>query len=184
MIDPVSIGLAVAGAKAIVHNVREVVNLGHDIASLGSELAGFFKTQGQVEKARIEAQAKADDPENTDENATALAFDIVMKAEEMKQAEQELRDLFSLTGRIDLYYKLCEEREKIIGNRQNAEKQKKLAIAAKKRKQEARLQAMEVAAAIFFAILIVIGICWGTWWVLFDESSPFVQDNKVQQRKR
>ena len=32
MIDPISIGLAVAGAKAIVHNVREVVNLGHDLS--------------------------------------------------------------------------------------------------------------------------------------------------------
>ena len=178
MIDPVSIGLAVAGAKAIVHNVREVVNLGHDIASLGSELAGFFKTQGQVEKAKQEAQAKADDPENTDENATALAFDIVMKAEEMKQAEQELRDLFSLTGRIDLYYKLCEEREKIIGNRLNAEKQKKLAAAAIQRKKEANLQKVEIAFAIFFAILIVIGICWGVYWVLFDDSSPFVQQSK------
>ena len=184
MIDPVSIGLAIAGAKAIVHNVREVVNLGHDIASLGGELAGFFKTQGQVEKARIEAQAKADDPENTDENATALAFDLVMKAEEMKQAEQELRDLFSLTGRIDLYHKLCEEREKIIGNRLNAEKQKKLAVAAKKRKQEAQLQAVQVVAAIFFALVISAGVCWGTYWVLFDEESPFVQQNKPVTKKR
>jgi hypothetical protein len=184
MIDPVSIGLAIAGAKTIVHNVREVVNLGHDIASLGGELAGFFKTQGQVEKAKNEAQAKADDPENTDENATALAFDLVMKAEEMKQAEQELRDLFSLTGRIDLYHKLCEEREKIIGNRLNAEKQKKLAIAAKKRKQEAKLQAIQIVVAIFFALVIVVGICWGTYWVLFDEESPFVQQSKQVVKKK
>ena len=183
MIDPVSIGLAVAGAKAIVHNVREVVNLGHDIASLGSELAGFFKTQGQVEKAKIEAQAKADDPENTDENATALAFDIVMKAEEMKQAEQELRDLFSLTGRIDLYYKLCEEREKIVGNRLNAQKQKKLAEAAIKRKKEATLQKVEIAFAIIFAFIIVIGICGVTYWVLFDENSPFVQETKKTKNR-
>lgn len=178
MIDPVSIGLAIAGAKAIVHNVREVVNLGHDISSLAGELTGFFKTQGQVEKARIEAQAKADDPNNTDEDATALAFDLVMKAEEMKQAEQELRDLFSMTGRIDLYYKLCETREHIIGNRLNAQKQKKLAEAAVQRKREARLQTMSVVGAIFFALVIVCGICWGTYWVLFDEASPFVQNSK------
>ena len=129
-------------------------------------------------EADAEAQAKADDPENTDENATALAFDIVMKAEEMKQAEQELRDLFSLTGRIDLYYKLCEEREKIVGNRLNAQKQKKLAEAAIKRKKEATLQKVEIAFAIIFAFIIVIGICGVTYWVLFDENSPFVQETK------
>lgn len=39
MIDPISIGLAIAGAKTIVSNVREVVKLGHDIASLGGELS-------------------------------------------------------------------------------------------------------------------------------------------------
>ena len=184
MLDPISIGLAVAGAKAIVHNVREVVNLGHDIASLGSELAGFFKTQGQVEKAKEEAQAKADDPKNTDENATALAFDIVMKAEEMRKAEQELRDLFSLTGRMDLYHQLCEQRDKIIGKRNDAAKQKKLAVAAAKRKQEAELQALSVALGIVFAVVIGIGICWGTYWVLFDEASPFVQQNKPAPKRR
>ena len=102
----------------------------------------------------------------------------------MKQAEQELRDLFSLTGRIDLYHKLCEEREKIIGNRLNAEKQKKLAAAAIQRKKEAKLHTIEVFTAIFFALLIVGGVCWGTYWVLFDEESPFVQQNKQPLRKK
>jgi hypothetical protein len=184
MIDPISIGLAVVAAKAIVHNVREVVNLGHDIASLGGELSGFFKTQGQVEKAKEEAQAKADDPNNTDENATSLAFDIVMKAEEMKKAEQELRDLFSLTGRMDLYQQLCEQRDKIIGKRNDAAKQKKLAAAAKKRKHDDEMQQIQVFFAIVFALVIVGGICWGTYWVLFDEESPFVQQSKPVAKKR
>ena len=49
MLDPVSIGLAIAGAKTIVNNVREVVKLGHDITSLTGELSGFFKTQRSEE---------------------------------------------------------------------------------------------------------------------------------------
>ena len=175
MIDPISIGLAIAGAKTIVSNVREVVKLGHDIASLGGELSGFFKTQATVEKAKEEAQAKANDP-NADESATQLAFDMVMRAEEMKQAEQELRDLFSMTGRIDLYYKLCEEREKILGNRIAQKKQKELAIAAKDRKHEAMMQQINIVLAIATSVIIVMGIVWGTFWVLTDPSSPFVKE--------
>ena len=175
MIDPVSIGLAIAGAKTIVSNVREVVKLGHDIASLGGELSGFFKTQATVEKAKEEAQAKANDPD-ADESAAQLAFDMVMHAEEMKQAEQELRDLFSMTGRIDLYYKLCEEREKILGNRIAQKKQKELAIAAKDRKHEAMMQQINIVLAIATSVIIVMGIVWGTFWVLTDPSSPFVKE--------
>jgi hypothetical protein len=183
MIDPVSIGLAIAGAKTIVSNVREVVKLGHDIASLGGELSGFFKTQATVEKAREEAQQKAADPE-ADENATQLAFDMVMRAEEMKQAEQELRDLFSMSGRIDLYHKLCEEREKIIGNRIQAKKQKELAIAAKERKQEAMIQQTTIVMAIVTTIILSAFAIWGTIWVLTDPESPFVKDEPVRKGKR
>ena len=183
MIDPVSIGLAIAGAKTIVGNVREVVKLGHDIASLGGELSGFFKTQATVEKAKKEAQERAADPA-ADESATQLAFDMVMRAEEMAQAEQELRDLFSLTGRIDLYHKLCEEREKILGNRASMAKQAKLAAAARQRKLEAQLQTAQIITAFALAFVIAGTIAWGAVWVLTNPASPFVADQPTTQRNK
>ena len=183
MIDPVSIGLAIAGAKTIVSNVREVVKLGHDIASLGGELSGFFKTQATVEKAKKEAQEKAADP-NADESATQLAFDMVMRAEEMAQAEQELRDLFSLTGRIDLYHKLCEEREKILGNRAAVAKQAKLAAAAKQRKLDAQLQTVQIITAFILALVIAGTMAWGAIWVLTDPASPFVTDPQPKSKRK
>jgi len=183
MIDPVSIGLAIAGAKTIVSNVREVVKLGHDIASLGGELSGFFKTQATVEKAKKEAQEKAADPE-ADESATQLAFDMVMRAEEMAQAEQELRDLFSLTGRIDLYHKLCEEREKILGNRAAVAKQAKLAAAALQRKRDAQLQTAQIITAFALAFVIAGTIAWGVVWVLTNPASPFVNDQPAAPRNK
>ena len=183
MIDPVSIGLAIAGAKTIVSNVREVVKLGHDIASLGGELSGFFKTQATVEKAKKEAQEKAADPE-ADESATQLAFDMVMRAEEMVQAEQELRDLFSLTGRIDLYHKLCEEREKILGNRAAVAKQAKLAAAARQRKLDAQLQTAQIITAFALAFVIAGTIAWGAIWVLTSPASPFVNDQPAASRNK
>ena len=181
MLDPVSIGLAIAGAKTIVNNVREVVKLGHDISSLTGELSGFFKTQATVEKAKNEAQAKANDP-NADESATQLAFDMVMRAEEMKQAEQELRDLFAMTGRIDLYHQLCAKREEIVGNRIAVKKQQEMAANAKERRMQAKLQVIQVFIAIALAIVIACTIAGGALWVITADDSPLNAGGKTSRK--
>jgi hypothetical protein len=181
VIDPVSIGLAIAGAKTIVNNVREVVKLGHDITSLTGELSGFFKTQATVEKAKVEAQQRANDP-NADESATQLAFDMVMRAEEMKQAEQELRDLFSMTGRIDLYHELCAKREEIVGNRIALKKQQEMAESARQRKLQAKLQVVQVFTAIGLALVIACTLAWSIIWVLTSDQSPLNENTKVQRK--
>jgi polyribonucleotide nucleotidyltransferase len=119
MIDPVSIGLAVAGAKTAVNMIREAINVGHDIASMTKELGSFFTAQGEVEAAAKEAEAIRKDPKrNKEKSATAIAMDCVLRAEELRAAEQELRNMFSLQGKLDMYKRMCDIRANIIESRQ------------------------------------------------------------------
>ena len=107
MIDPVSIGLAVAGAKTAVNMIREAIGVGHDIASMGKELSSFFTAQGEVEAAAKEAEAIRKDPKrNKEKSATSIAMDCVLRAEELRAAEQELRDMFALQGKLDMYKRM------------------------------------------------------------------------------
>lgn len=119
MIDPVSIGLAVAGAKTAVKLIREAISLGHDISSMTKELGSFFTAQGEVEAAAKEAEAIRKDPKrNKEKSATAIAMDCVLRAEELRVSEQELRDMFALQGKLDMYKKMCGIRANIIESRQ------------------------------------------------------------------
>lgn len=119
MIDPVSIGLAVAGAKTAVKLIREAISLGHDISSMTKELGNFFTAQGEVEAAAKEAEAIRKDPKrNKEKSATAIAMDCVLRAEELRVSEQELRDMFALQGKLDMYKKMCGIRANIIESRQ------------------------------------------------------------------
>jgi hypothetical protein len=112
MIDPVSIGLAVAGAKTAVNMIREAIGVGHDIASMGKELSSFFTAQGEVEAAAKEAEAIRKDPKrNKEKSATSIAMDCVLRAEELRAAEQELRDMFALQGKLEMYKRMCGIRE-------------------------------------------------------------------------
>jgi len=144
MIDPVSIGLAVAGAKTAVNMIREAINVGHDIASMTKELGSFFTAQGEVEAAAKEAEAIRKDPKrNKEKSATAIAMDCVLRAEELRAAEQELRNMFSLQGKLDMYKRMCDIRANIIESRQqeirdqNRVEQQKL---KKKKRSETELK--------------------------------------------
>ena len=99
--------------------IREAINVGHDIASMTKELGSFFTAQGEVEAAAKEAEAIRKDPQrNKEKSATAIAMDCVLRAEELRAAEQELRDMFALQGKLDMYKRMCAIRANIVESRQ------------------------------------------------------------------
>lgn len=142
MIDPVSIGLAVAGAKTAVKLIREAISLGHDISSMTKELGSFFTAQGEVEAAAKEAEAIRKDPKrNKEKSATAIAMDCVLRAEELRVSEQELRDMFALQGKLDMYKKMCGIRANIIESRQQEIKdQARVEQQKLKKKKHSKMQ--------------------------------------------
>jgi hypothetical protein len=137
MIDPVSIGLAVAGAKTAIGYIKEAIAIGHDIASMGKELSSFFTAQGEVEAAAKEAEAIRKDPKrNKEKSATAIAMDCVLRAEELRIAERELRDMFAMQGKLDMYKKMCQIRADIINSHTQEIKDRERAIRAKIEKKK------------------------------------------------
>lgn len=165
MIDPVSIGLAVAGAKQAVSFIKEAINVGHDIASMGKELGKFFTAQGEVEAAAKEAESVRKDPKKSgDKSATEIAMDCVLRAEELRAAERELRDMFALQGKLDMYQRMCKIRSEIIASREKA-------LRLERKKEEEKIQRRidfinhikECIFGIFLGILIMslyVGIIW------------------------
>ena len=159
MIDPVSIGLAVAGAKTAIGYIKEAIAIGHDIASMGKELSSFFTAQGEVEAAAKEAEAIRKDPKrNKEKSATAIAMDCVLRAEELRIAERELRDMFAMQGKLDMYKKMCQIRADIINSHTQEIKDRERAIRAKieKKKRERKSNRGRLIAACGFFSLIVL----------------------------
>ena len=137
MIDPVSIGLAVAGAKTAIGYIKEAISVGQDIASMGKELSSFFTAQGEVEAAAKEAEAIRKDPKrNKEKSATSIAMDCVLRAEELRIAERELRDMFAIQGKLDMYKRMCQIRSDIIDSRQREIKEENRAAQAKIKKKK------------------------------------------------
>jgi hypothetical protein len=173
MIDPVSIGLAVAGAKQAVSFIKEAINVGHDIASMGKELGKFFTAQGEVEAAAKEAESIRKDPKKSgDKSATEIAMDCVLRAEELRVAERELRDMFALQGKMDMYNRMCKIRSEIISSREKI-------LRDERRKQEREIenkkklirQIKETILALFFANIIMVTYIGLIWLVVLTVSS-------------
>jgi hypothetical protein len=173
MIDPVTIGAAFAVAKTSVAFVKEAINMGKEIRDCYGELSKFFTAQGQIEKAAkqveaAKAAAKPDDPKEAaaQESVLSQAFTIVMQRKQAREFEQELRDLFSLKGEMDLYAELCAERDRISGEQDEANREAirkaRLAKDRAARKKEELEQTLSVIAIVIFlcigGILLYVAI--------------------------
>ena len=128
MLDPIT---AFAAAQAAVKGVQAAIKLGKDIHAITGEAMKFFEAKDVVQKAASQPKssfAKSD---------TAQAFEVVMQAKMLNDAEKELNNWMVMSGHADLWQQLLIERNNIIQKRKAdeilAEKQ------AKKRKAEAMI---------------------------------------------
>lgn len=171
MIDPVSIGAAFAVAKTSVAFVKEAINMGKEIRDCYGELSKFFTAQGQIEKAAKQVEAakaapKPDDPKEAEQHESALsqAFTIVMQRKQMREFEQELRDMFTLKGELDLYHELCAERQRIVGEQDEAAREAirkaRLAKDRAARKKQEQEELLMMAGIVVFVLIgcITVGV--------------------------
>ena len=150
MIDPVT---AFATAQAAIKGVQAAIKMGKDIHAIGGEIMKFFEAKDVVQKAASQPKssfAKSD---------TAQAFEIVMQAKQLADAERELNNWMVMSGHADLWQQLLIERNNIIQKRKVeeilAEKN------AKKRKQEIdELLTWLIGGAL---ALLLLGLCF--WWI-------------------
>ena len=150
MIDPIT---AFATAQAAIKGVKAAIALGKDIQAVSGDLMKFFEAKDVVQKAASKPKssfAKSD---------TAQAFEIVMQAKQLADAERELNNWMVMSGHADLWQQLLVERNNIIQKRKVeeilAEKH------AKKRKEEIdELLTWLIGGAL---ALLLLGLCF--WWI-------------------
>ena len=71
-----------------------------------------------------------------EKSATSIAMDCVLRAEELRIAERELRDMFAIQGKLDMYKRMCQIRADIIDSRQREIKEENRAAQAKIKKKK------------------------------------------------
>jgi predicted nucleic acid-binding Zn ribbon protein len=156
MIDPLT---AFAAAQAAIKGVKAAIALGKDIQAVSGDLMKFFEAKDAVQKAASKPKS------SFAQSDTAQAFEIVMQAKVLADAERELNNYMVMSGNADLWQQLMVERNRIIQQRKVEEILAK--NHAKKRKEEIEdLLTWLMAGALIILLFVLI-----FWWltILMDK---------------
>ena len=150
MIDPIT---AFAAAQTAIKAVKAAVALGKDIQAVSGDLMKFFDAKDIVQKAAAKPKS------GFAQSDTAQAFEIVMQAKVLADAERELNNYMVMSGNADVWQQLLVERNRIIQQRKVDEIL--AANHAKKRKEEIDdLLTWLIGGAL---ALLLLGLCF--WWL-------------------
>ena len=144
---------AFAVAQGAIKGVQAALKMGKDINSISGDLMKFFEAKDVVQKA-------ASKPKSTfAQSDTAAAFEIVMQAKQLADAERELNNYFVMSGNADLWQQLLVERNNIIQQRKTQEILDEKNAKAKAEEMEDFLTWLMAGA---LAILL-LAMCF--WWL-------------------
>jgi hypothetical protein len=127
--------------------------MGKDIHAIGGEMMKFFEAKDVVQKAASQPKssfAKSD---------TAQAFEIVMQAKMLNDAERELNNWMVMSGHADLWQQLLVERNNIIQTRKSQEILDEKNAKARKEEMDDFLTWL-IAGAL---IILLLAMCF--WWL-------------------
>jgi hypothetical protein len=150
MLDPIT---AFATAQAAIKGVQAAIKMGKDIHAIGGEMMKFFEAKDVVQKAASQPKssfAKSD---------TAAAFEIVMQAKMLNDAEKELNNWMVMSGHADLWQQLLIERNNIIQKRKAQEIVDEKNAKAKKEEMEDFMTWLIAGALVIFLLSMCV------WWL-------------------
>jgi hypothetical protein len=111
--DPLT---AFVAAQTAVGTIKKAVALGKDISGLIGEFSNFFDAKDVIQKA-------VNDNGKKGQSDTGRALELVMQAEQLRQAEEELKNLLIYGyGQSGLWEQLLLERSKIRQAREKNER--------------------------------------------------------------
>jgi hypothetical protein len=147
VIDPIT---AFAAAQAAVAGIQKAIKLGKDINGLVGEFGKFFDAKDVVQKA-------ANDNAKKGQSDTGKAMEIVMQANALREAEEQLKHQLIYGGYPELWEQMLRERMKIKQARERAERAAKI---ERKRVAAQRLFYAQIIGGtlvvIIFGVLIVL----------------------------
>jgi hypothetical protein len=150
VLDPVT---AFAAAQAAVKGVQAAIKLGKDIHAITGEAMKFFEAKDVVQKA-------ASQPKSTfAKSDTAQAFEIVMQAKMLNDAEKELNNWMVMSGHADLWQQLLIERNNLIQKRKAQEILDEKNAAAKKKELD------ELINWLLGGGIVVMVLGFIVWWL-------------------
>jgi hypothetical protein len=150
MIDPVT---AFATAQAAIKGVQAAIKMGKDIHAIGGEMMKFFEAKDVVQKAAAQPKssfAKSD---------TAQAFEVVMQAKMLNDAEKELNNWMVMSGHADLWQQLLIERNNIIQKRKADE------ILAEKQAKKCKDEIEDLLTWLIAGALVILMLSMCFWWL-------------------
>lgn len=150
MIDPIT---AFAAAQAAVKGVQAAIKLGKDIHAITGEAMKFFEAKDVVQKA-------ASQPKSTfAKSDTAQAFEIVMQAKMLNDAEKELNNWMVMSGHADTWQQLLIERNNIIQKRKAQEILDEKNAAIKKKEMD------EFINWLLGGAIAILVLSLSFWWL-------------------
>ena len=148
--DPITAAAtAFATAQAAVAGIQKAIKLGKDINQLVGEFGKFFDAKDAVQKV-------ANDNAKKGQSDTGRAMEIVMQANALREAEEQLKHQLIYSGYPELWEQMLRERMKIKQARAAAEREAK--IARRKLVAQRLLAAQIIGGAIAVIIIGVIVI--------------------------
>ena len=151
MIDPLT---AFATAQVAIKGIQASIKMGKDLHAISGDLTKFFECKDVVAKAAVNPKKST-----FGRSDTAQAFETVMHAKQLQDAENELKEYLIMSGNSDVWQAIMLERNNIVSRRKAEEKQQELARA--KRKQEISEVVNMVLLAAVVALIITL-VAWGT----------------------
>lgn len=141
MIDPIT---AFATAQAAVAGIQKAIKLGKDINGLIGEFGKFFDAKDVVQKA-------ANDNAKKGQSDTARAMEIVMQAQQLREAEEQLKHQLIYGGYPELWEQMLRERMKIKQAKAAAERAARI---ERKRVMAQRLLIAQIIGASIVSIIL------------------------------
>jgi hypothetical protein len=151
MIDPIT---AFAAAQAAIKGVQAAIKMGKDLQGISGDLMKFFEAKDVV------AKAAADPKKSTfGQSDTAKAFETVMHAKQLQDAENELKQHMIWTGNADVWQAIMIERNALVAKRKAEEIAMDKAKAKRKKEVEESIEMVLLLVAIAGLLTLV---AWGT----------------------
>ena len=150
MIDPIT---AFAAAQAAVKGVQAAIKLGKEIHAITGEAMKFFEAKDVVQRA-------ASQPKSTfAKSDTAQAFETVMHAKMLNDAERELNNWMVMSGHADTWQQLLIERNNIIQKRKAQEILDEKNAAIKKKEMD------EFINWLLGGAIAILVLSLSFWWL-------------------
>jgi len=150
MIDPIT---AFATAQAAIKGVQAAIKMGKDIHAISGEMMRFFEAKDVVQREASKPKsifAKSD---------TAQAFEIVMNAKRLDDAEKELNQWMVLSGHADLWQQLLIERNNI------QQRRKKQEILDEKNAKKKKEELDEIMNWLLGGGIVLLVLAFSVWWL-------------------